>query len=223
VANTLRAQKLSLGEAQLCLLFTPSMCTHFEPLELLEQVLPYVDLLQLRIKAPGRGSNARELFEWGERLLEFLATRLDSAPPLVINDRIDVAACLMPKGLAGVHLGQADAPTALARQLLGDEAIVGRSTHTARDVVAAHEEAIDYLGFGPIHATQTKGYEQGLGAQAAWIAANASTLPIFPIGGIDPCNAAELAPVGRAAVCGAILAAEDPAQVASELGAALSG
>jgi thiamine-phosphate pyrophosphorylase len=128
----------------------------------------------------------------------------------------------MPLGLAGVHLGQDDSPPALARELLGPAALVGLSTHSAADVVGANAADVDYLGFGPLHATQTKGYDRGLGFHAAWIAANGSELPLFPIGGIDPFNVGELAPIGRAAVCSAILDAEDPGQVAGEMRDALA-
>jgi thiamine-phosphate diphosphorylase len=116
-----------------------------------------------------------------------------------------------------VHLGADDAPPELARALLGPEALIGLSTHGAADVVRATELPVDYLGFGPIHATATKGYARGLGSEAAWIAAQASAYPLFPIGGIDATNASELAGVGRAAVGSALLSAPDPARAAREL------
>lgn len=210
-----------LEGARLCLLFTPDLCLHHDPLELLDATLGSVDLLQLRIKGLGAASDARALFEWGQRLLAHLSQRTGSAPPLVINDRLDVARCLMDAGLAGVHLGQNDAPPALARQCLGPGALVGLSTHSAAEVVEADATLVDYLGFGPVHPSNTKGYTQGLGAQAAWIAANGSALPVFPIGGIDEFNAAELAPIGRAAVSSAILGAGDPGQAAQRLRCAL--
>jgi len=208
--------------ARLCLLFTPELCLHHDPLELLDATLGSVDLVQLRIKGTGASSDASELFRWGQRLLEHLSQRGSSAPPLVINDRLDVALCLMDAGLAGVHLGQDDTPVDYARSCLGPGALLGLSTHCARDVAQADPEQVDYLGFGPVHPTATKGYAQGLGAQAAWIAANGSTLPVFPIGGIDEFNAAELAPIGRAAICSAILGAEDPGQAAQRLRLALT-
>jgi thiamine-phosphate pyrophosphorylase len=130
---------------------------------------------------------------------------------------------LLRAGLDGVHLGADDAPPELARELLGPDVLIGLSTHTAADVARAEELPVDYLGFGPIHATETKGYRQGLGAEAAWIAAQASALPVFPIGGIEPSNAAELAEVGRAAVSRAVLAAEDPGAAARWLVELLAG
>ena len=76
---------------------------------------------------------------------------------------------------------------------------------------------MNYLGFGPMFPTATKGYERGLGPETAWVADTASALPVFPIGGIDATNAAELARVGRAAVSAAILDAEDPGRAAREI------
>jgi thiamine monophosphate synthase len=72
-----------------------------------------------------------------------------------------------------------------------------------------------------VHATATKGYARGLGATAAWLACEASPLPVFPIGGIDMGNAGELARGGRACVGSAILSADDPFAAARAIRAAL--
>ena len=76
---------------------------------------------------------------------------------------------------------------------------------------------VDYLGFGPIYPTATRGYERGLGPEAAWVANAGAPCPLFPIGGIGTDNAAELAVVGRAAVSSAVLAAPDPGAAAALL------
>lgn len=222
-----------LRDARLYLLFTPELCGARDPLAVLAAVLDHVDVVQVRPKPADRApdprggdaplvqTEARALFEWCQRVLALIAGR--ARRPLVIaNDRIDVVRALAESptdehGIDGVHLGQEDAPVALARELLGPDALIGLSTHTQAQVVEASELAVDYLGFGPIHATATKGYTRGLGPEAAWIAARATPLPLFPIGGIDRTNAGELAEVGRAAVSSAILAADDPARAAREL------
>jgi len=145
---------------------------------------------------------------------------------LFINDRVDVALALAgtPGGvtIAGVHLGQGDLPIAAARALLGPRALIGRSTHDFAQVVMATEEGASYLGFGPVHATRTKGYPSGLGAEAAWIASAGTSLPVFPIGGITASNASELSTVGRAAVSSAILSASDPEAIAAAIAAAIA-
>jgi len=223
-----------LREARLYLLFTPSACAGREPLAVLEAALPHVDLLQVRHKHPDREldptrpaqgleatTSARELSEWTVRVLDLLQAYPSLGVPVIVNDRADVARALLELGCAGVHLGQDDAPPRLVRELLGAGALVGLSTHSPAQVAAALDEPVDYLGFGPVHATATKGYQRGLGAEAAWIAAQASPLPVFPIGGITCGNAGELDDVGRAAVSSAILGAPDPERAARELRALL--
>lgn len=225
-ARPQQAEKLRerLGAASLYLLFTPTLCAGRDPLEVLEALLPEVDLVQVRVKAPGAArSEAAECFAWTERVLERCANLGEGAPPVLVNDRVDVARALRERGCAGVHLGQEDAPPRVARELLGPGALIGLSTHDPAQVVRALVEEIDYLGFGPVHATATKGYTRGLGSEAAWIAAQASPLPLFPIGGIDARNAGELEDIGRAAVGSALLAAADPARAARELRALLGG
>jgi thiamine-phosphate pyrophosphorylase len=211
-----------LARARLMLLFTPDACRAGEdPLDVLARALPHVDALQVRIKDRELGlAPARAVHAWALRVLE-LVERVRSPALVFVDDRVDVAAALLPRGLAGVHLGQEDAPATLAREVLGQEALVGLSTHTASEVACAEELPVDYLGFGPVHPTRTKGIARGLGAEAAWVAARASSRPVFPIGGITPENAAELAPIGRAAVSAAILEADDPAAAARAIRALL--
>lgn len=207
-----------LAAARLYLIFTPGLVTGREPLEVLEAALPHVDIVQVRPKGAGLAarSDARETLEWTERVLA-LVERLRSEALVLVNDRVDVARALLERGVAGVHLGQDDTPPRVARELLGSAALLGLSTHSGAQVIAALDEPVDYLGFGPIHATATKGYARGLGAEAAWIASQAASVPVFPIGGIGLAQASDLAEVGRAAVSSAILTARDPAAAARAL------
>ncbi len=64
----------------------------------------------------------------------------------IVNDRIDIALAV---DADGVHLGQEDIPTKIARELLGNERIIGRSTHCLEDIKNAEEEGCDYIGIGP--------------------------------------------------------------------------
>ncbi|HEU4767424.1 MAG TPA: thiamine phosphate synthase [Pyrinomonadaceae bacterium] len=72
---------------------------------------------------------------------------------LIINDRVDVALAL---GSDGVHLGQDDLPPEAARDLLGDQFIIGYSTHNVAQAVAAAKLPVDYVAIGPIFPTGTK-------------------------------------------------------------------
>lgn len=208
----------TLAGARLMLVFTPAACGERDPADALERALPAVDVVQVRVKPAGAGpSPARETLEWTRRALALCECLGRAAPLVIVNDRVDVAEALADEGCAGVHLGQGDTPPTGARELLGANALIGLSTHDARQVVRSQELPVDYLGFGPIHPTRTKGYGRGLGSEAAWIASEACALPLFPIGGIDAQNAGELAPVGRAAVSSAILAAADPERAAEAI------
>ncbi|MBK7875567.1 MAG: thiamine phosphate synthase [Planctomycetes bacterium] len=222
------ADRELLANARLLLLFTPELCGARAPESVLEAVLPEVDVLQLRIKPLGAGrgpelapADAAGTRRWAERALE-LRAKLGARTLLFVDDRVDVAALLLDAGLSGVHLGQDDCPAAIAREELGPRAILGWSTHSVEQVLEADELPVDYLGFGPVHATKTKGYERGLGAELAWIASRGTSKPVFPIGGIDRENAQELARIGRAAVSSAILGAVDPVRAARELRALLT-
>ena len=198
-----------LSHARLMLLFTPELCGGRDPLEVLAACIDDVDVVQVRVKGAGV-SPARELMEWTDRAL---AVTEDRALVLV-NDRVDVCASMLERGVAGVHLGADDTPIREARELLGPDALLGLSTHSADDVARSISLPLDYLGFGPIHATTTKGYPRGLGPERAFVAKEASPVPVFPIGGINAANADQLDQVGRACVGAGILAADDPAAAA---------
>lgn len=238
------AVRRRVAEARLLLVFTPALVrSHGAPtreahevfpeaLERLVAAAPWLGLVQVRPKplglAGGAGdvTEARAARDWTRAVLAALARAGHADLPVVVNDRVDVAAALAEEGAAGVHLGADDMPAQEARALLGPGALIGLSTHTLEDVLAAADEPVDLLGFGPVFATATKGYglatsprsaPEVLGPEQAWIAAEAAATPLFPIGGVDLTNAGELAEVGRAAVGSAVLGADDPARAARSL------
>ena len=138
---------------------------------------------------------------------------------IVVNDRIDVARLA---GAAGVHLGQEDLPPALARDILGADAIVGYSTHSTAQAAAALTEPVSYVAVGPIFGTQTKntGYDAvGLDLVRA-VVDQAGETPVVAIGGITLDSAASVLEAGArsVAVIGDLLAGSDPgARVAAYL------
>lgn len=210
-----------LSRAQVMLIFTPHLIDQRAPLEVLASVLDYVDIIQVRAKSKDEESTAREQHDWTVKVLELVREHDAEETLVLVNDRVDVARALQSQGCAGAHIGQDDCPPEIARELLGPEALLGLSTHDMKQVAQADTEFVNYLGFGPIWPTATKGYESGVGAEHCWVAANSTSIPVFPIGGIDAHNASELTNVGRVAVSSAILAAEDPARAADALRAAL--
>ena len=171
-----------------------------------------VDVVQLRDKA----TSARERYETGLRLRELTA---DAGVPLLVNDRIDLAAAI---DADGVHLGQSDLPVAVAREQLGEDAVVGVSASTVEQARAAEAAGADYLGVGAVYGTDSKdvsGDRDGIGTERIAAVADAVELPVIGIGGIDASNAAPVVEAGATgvAVLSAITAAEDPEAAAAAL------
>lgn len=103
--------------------------------------------------------------------------------PFILNDRPDLA---LECGADGVHVGQDDAPPALARRILGADAIVGLSTHAPEQMDAANHEPVDYVSAGPVNATPTKPGRPGVGLAYLTHAATHSTHPFYVTGGATP-------------------------------------
>jgi thiamine-phosphate pyrophosphorylase len=141
--------------------------------------------------------------------------------PLILNDRAHLVA---QAGADGVHVGEDDMAPEEVRRRYGDRLVVGLSTHDRNEVAAALGRGADYVGLGPIYATTTKALTRPPGGPALLRdAADATMLPLYPIGGIDATNAPALVAAGatRLAVSAAICTAEDPAAAAAELRALL--
>jgi thiamine-phosphate pyrophosphorylase len=129
---------------------------------------------------------------------------------LIINDRVDVA---LATDADGAHLGDDDLPLEVARRIVPVEFVLGRSVDTIEEASAAVAGGADYVGLGPVYATDTKrdtGPVLGLAGVAA-VRARVS-LPIVAIGGIRPGTAAGVIRAGAdgIAVVGAVMSAADP-------------
>lgn len=140
-----------------------------------------------------------------------------------VNDRADIAATVQAPVL---HLGQADLPVAAARQLVGDEMIIGQSTHSIEQFDrAAADLQVDYLCAGPVWETPTKPGRPAAGLQLVGQAASRSPRqPWFAIGGIHGDRTATVRAAGatRVVVVRAITAADDPGAAVRSLVAALT-
>ncbi len=134
----------------------------------------------------------------------------------IVNDHADIA---LASGADGVHLGQDDLQLDQARRLLGGPMLIGISTHSVAQAVAAEAGGADYIGFGPLFPTRTKdaGPEQGLERLAA--VRSAVTLPVIAIGGIGPQNARDALRHGAdgVAVISAVLDSADIAAACREM------
>ncbi len=175
-----------------------------------------VDTVQVRLEAATGDAEALELTREVVRLCR------GSGVTCLVNDRVDVA---LAAGADGVHLGAHDLPVAVARNLLGDRAIIGA---TARDRTAglrAQRDGATYLGVGPFRATTTKaGLPAALGPVGIAAVAAAVRLPVIAIGGIGPADLPDLLAAGAygVAVVKAVSAADDPAAAVGRLRAALA-
>jgi thiamine-phosphate pyrophosphorylase len=193
---------------RLCFLLSRELCGGRDPLAVLAAAVSGgVDCVQLREKE----ASAAELHAWGTKLHR--ACR-GLGVPLVVNDHVELALSL---GAEGVHLGQEDLHPGDARALVGDSMWVGWSTHDLEQLDEAAEWGVDYAGFGPVFATATKGYEQGLGPEHLAAALAIARVPVAAIGGIRPENAWMIPAQAGIAVSSAIGMAEDPAAAARGL------
>ena len=172
-----------------------------------------VDIVQLRIKA---GSD-EQIVTAAQRYSGVCAAH---GALLILNDRPDL---VTRAGADGVHIGQDDVSVSEARRQVGDQRLVGLSTHSPEQIEAAAEIGVDYIGVGPVHATPTKPGRAAVGLELVRYAAQHSALAFFAIGGIDEDNAAAVRAAGarRVAVVRALTEAGDPEQAARSLRAAL--
>jgi thiamine-phosphate pyrophosphorylase len=123
----------------------------------------------------------------------------NNSVPLIINDRLDIA---MAIGARGVHLGQEDLPVEAARSVLGNDALIGFSTHTQQQMEAAVRLPIDYIAFGPIFASTTKqNHDPTVGLEQLRAARNvAADLPLVAIGGITAATVLDVLDAGADSV-----------------------
>jgi thiamine-phosphate pyrophosphorylase len=174
-----------------------------------------VDVVQLREKGV---EAAREL-----ELLEVVRTAAERHGALwSVNDRADVAHA---SGADVLHLGQDDLPVPAARALLGDEVLIGRSTHDVAQVeAAAVQPDVDYFCVGPTWPTPTKPGRPAPGLDLTRHAASLGTdRPWFAIGGIDLDNLDQVLEAGatRVVVVRALTDAPDPRAAAEAFKARL--
>ena len=165
-----------------------------------------VDLIQLR----GKEQAIDELVDLAAALHE-LTVR--SSTPLIVNDHVEIA---IRVPVEGVHVGQDDDAVAAVRRRVDREILVGKSTHSINQALAAHREGADYIGFGPIFATPTKPDYQPIGLKEIEGVHRDVVLPIFCIGGIKTDNLREVITAGarRVAIVSGLLKAPDIAEYA---------
>lgn len=176
-----------------------------------EAILGGVTFVQLREKH----LSDKEILEIGARVKQVCAKY---KTPLIIDDRPDLCLVL---DLDGVHLGQNDMPIKAARQIIGFQKIIGKSTHSLDQAKAAVKEDIDYFAFGPLFATPTKDYTPvGLKKiDEIKKISRESGIPVVFIGGItnETIDLVVAQKAASIAVVREIMAAENPKKAAEKL------
>ncbi len=173
----------------------------------LQMVAGGVDILQIRAKnflAPDILALAAQVRPITE----------PAGVPLIVND---YPWLVERAGADGAHIGQDDGPLAAARAKAGAGRIIGRSTHSVEQALAARDEGADYLGFGPIFATPTKPDYTPIGLEdIARVHTEVTDRPIFCIGGVKLDNLPRILDAGarRVVIVSGLLLADDVADYA---------
>jgi thiamine-phosphate pyrophosphorylase len=150
-------------------------------------------IVQLRDKHAAMGSIYREAETIRKLTIQFNTL-------FIVNDRVDLARMC---DADGVHLGQDDIPVEDARAILGDDAIIGISTHSRSQIETALRSSADYLSFGPVFPTMTKeNHEPVQGMSMLGQIVSMVDRPLFAIGGI---TISRLADVLKQGVTGAAI------------------
>lgn len=170
----------------------PITDTHLSGLTHAEQVRRLIaggaTFIQLREKRVPAG-------EFYDHAGEAVRIAHDAGVKVLVNDRVDIALCT---GADGVHLGQDDMPVEAARRLMGPDAIIGYSTHSVVQAVAAAKLPVDYIAIGPAFATTTKDDTSPVvGLEGVRSVRSAiGEMPLVAIGGIRAENIADVIAAG---------------------------
>ena len=168
------------------------------------------DTIQFRQKT----GSTREMIRIAAQMKQLCS---DYDVPLIVNDRVDVA---IAAEADGVHLGQDDFPIPLARELLGQEKIIGASASDINEGRKCLEEGADYIGFGPVYPTTSKDDAGAVkGVDTLTQIAQAVSAPIIAIGGISSNHVSEILQAGAhgIAVISSVCCQEDPEQATRAL------
>lgn len=167
------------------------------------------DILQLRSKT----LMDKEFLAIGKRLKAIVKKYKKL---FIVNDRPHIAKLLKADGL---HLGQDDLSLKNARRIVGDKMILGKSTHSLAQALAAEKEGAHYIGVGPIFTTPTKPSYNAVGLKLVRRVSRKIKIPFVAIGGIDVENVVSVIKAGAktVAVVRAVFETSDPYQSSRRL------
>lgn len=168
-----------------------------------------VSVLQYRAKSKERQACLAE-----GRELKRLCSAYGTA--FIVNDDVCLAKELEADG---VHLGQDDGTVAGAREILGPDRIIGRSTHNLEEALQAEKDGADYIGFGAIYPTESKAITHLPGTAGLASIRKQIKIPVVAIGGITSANACRVIEAGAdaLAVISSVLSSPRPDIAVAEL------
>lgn len=191
----------------LYVIIDPQMCNGRNPLEIAEAALRGgANVLQLRDKVSDDG----DLINMSKDMLGLCEQHKAC---FIVNDRIGLTSISRNCGL---HLGQHDLPISHARDLVGNEKIIGRSNALLEEAIESERQGADYVAVGTIFPTESKSNTRYAGISVLKEVKEAVSVPVVAIGGIDSTNAKHVIQSGAdaVAVLGFVCSAEDPTEKA---------
>lgn len=174
----------------------PITDTRLTKLSHTEQVEKLISGGALIIQLREKYASPRKFYDDAKTAIEIAR---QNSVKIIINDRADIALALKADG---VHLGQDDLPPAKAREILGEKAIIGFSTHSIEQAIEAAQLPIDYVAAGPVFATATKeNPDEIVGIEGVRRVREAiGDFPLVAIGGITARNFREVFQAGADSV-----------------------
>lgn len=146
-----------------------------------------IDCIQLRFKSIAE----KKVFELAREMTKEARQR---GIPVIIDDRPETAVVL---GADGVHIGKADIDPGVARRILGDKAVIGRTTRANIEELETFDPgSVDYLSVGPLYTTPTKPDLRALPHSRVKRFVREVNMPIVGIGAVDSDNARRVRSLG---------------------------
>jgi thiamine-phosphate pyrophosphorylase len=198
-------------DLSLYLVLDPDLCRSHSMVETtMAAIAGGATLIQLRDKKAG----TEGLVRVGRELIRAME---GTNVPLIVNDDIDAAIAI---GARGVHVGQDDLPSQIARDRLGPDKIIGLSIENEEVAQKVDHTIVDYVGIGPIFATTTKpDHKPAIGFDGLEKLVRMVGLPSVAIGGLKSEHVLPVLESGAdgLAVVSAICGQPDPENVTAQI------
>ena len=168
------------------------------------------DVIQLRAK----GAEMDQIIQAAKQIIPLCKS---AGIPFILNDFPELAVDL---GADGVHIGQDDGSIYDVRRSIGENMLLGRSTHSLEQALKAMDDGADYIGFGPLFSTPTKAGRPAIGLEEVtkMEAEVGQFVPAFCIGGIKLENLPQVLEAGakRCVIVSQLLTAADVTKTTRE-------